>query len=65
MAYIRIYYEFVDKMDNSVQRVTVQHHDANRVMSTVIQGAELSIISVTKCWILVLAHLKVTRLHLY
>ena len=31
-GHIRIYHEFVDRIDNSVPRFTVWHHEASRVM---------------------------------
>ena len=46
---VRIYHESVDRIDNSVLRVTAWHQ-------TVTRGTELSNVSTNACWILFLAY---------
>ena len=53
---IRIYHEFVDRIDKSVPRVTAWHNEALPSDAKLTQGTELPILSTNACWILFLAH---------
>ena len=55
---IRIYHDFVNKIDKNVTNVIVWHHEAE----TMTLGADLSIISSNLFWILFLAYFWVAAL---